>query len=389
MSVWSPTLTRREELLRVVPKVRTPGKDVAFVLAQLVPAATGHGPREGHTRVTSLAPEHARPAPAQPQATTTLSLLDAFELRCDGRVRRPSAERAAAARVRRSPRAPAAAGLRGGLSLDRRLRRARGREPALVALAPQPPRPPARRGDQHAPPPRARRRRRPAPSVPPRPAAARRHGGRRGARLGLEDALGGELLPDWYDDWLAVRARAFPPGQPPRARGARGAARPRPAASARALEAALLAVRASRCARARIASLIRVHLAEGNRGEALRQYELCRRLLRDRLDVEPSPAARRAARRLTDRFDARDDAAVTRVAEHAAPWWAPLRGEPTAVLVVAAWHEGAPPRVAARITYSLDVTRRGSRHGHRGRRRRDRDRRATLASPGGGNARRR
>jgi len=26
------------------------------------------------------------------------------------------------------------------------------------------------------------------------------------------------------------------------------------------------------------------------------------------------------------------------------------------VLVVAAWHEGAPPRVAARITYTLDVT---------------------------------
>jgi hypothetical protein len=31
--------------------------------------------------------------------------------------------------------------------------------------------------------------------------------------------------------------------------------------------------------------------------------------------------------------------------------------EPAAVLVVAAWHEGAPPRVVARITYSLDVTR--------------------------------
>jgi hypothetical protein len=31
--------------------------------------------------------------------------------------------------------------------------------------------------------------------------------------------------------------------------------------------------------------------------------------------------------------------------------------EPAAVLVVAAWHEGEPPRLAARITYSLDVTR--------------------------------
>jgi hypothetical protein len=31
--------------------------------------------------------------------------------------------------------------------------------------------------------------------------------------------------------------------------------------------------------------------------------------------------------------------------------------QPTAVLVVSAWHEGEPPRVAARITYSVDVTR--------------------------------
>ena len=31
--------------------------------------------------------------------------------------------------------------------------------------------------------------------------------------------------------------------------------------------------------------------------------------------------------------------------------------QPTAVLVVSAWHEGAPPRLAARITYTLDVTR--------------------------------
>jgi hypothetical protein len=30
--------------------------------------------------------------------------------------------------------------------------------------------------------------------------------------------------------------------------------------------------------------------------------------------------------------------------------------ESAAVLVVAAWHEGAPPRLVARITYSLDAT---------------------------------
>ena len=33
--------------------------------------------------------------------------------------------------------------------------------------------------------------------------------------------------------------------------------------------------------------------------------------------------------------------------------------EPTALLVVGAWHEGAPPRLAARITYTVDTSRPG------------------------------
>jgi hypothetical protein len=35
--------------------------------------------------------------------------------------------------------------------------------------------------------------------------------------------------------------------------------------------------------------VIRVHLAEGNRSEALRQGQLCRRLLRERVGVDASP----------------------------------------------------------------------------------------------------
>ena len=31
--------------------------------------------------------------------------------------------------------------------------------------------------------------------------------------------------------------------------------------------------------------------------------------------------------------------------------------KPTAILVVAAWYEGEPPRVAARITYTSDASR--------------------------------
>jgi hypothetical protein len=33
--------------------------------------------------------------------------------------------------------------------------------------------------------------------------------------------------------------------------------------------------------------------------------------------------------------------------------------KPTALLVVAAWREGSPPRLAARITYTIDATRPG------------------------------
>lgn len=33
--------------------------------------------------------------------------------------------------------------------------------------------------------------------------------------------------------------------------------------------------------------------------------------------------------------------------------------KPTALLVVAAWQEGAPPRLAARITYTIDAARPG------------------------------
>jgi DNA-binding SARP family transcriptional activator len=35
-------------------------------------------------------------------------------------------------------------------------------------------------------------------------------------------------------------------------------------------------------------ALIRIHLAEGNTVEALRQYRLCRRVLHDQLGIEPT-----------------------------------------------------------------------------------------------------
>src|SRR5919202_1528765 len=105
---------------------------------------------------------------------------------------------------------------------------------------------------------------------------------------GDDAALHGELLPDWYDDWvlfereryrqLALHAleaqaeRLQELGRPPEA-----------------LQRALAAVRSEPLRESGHRLLIRVHLAEGNAVEALRQFELCRRLLRDRLGLDPSP----------------------------------------------------------------------------------------------------
>jgi DNA-binding SARP family transcriptional activator len=102
-----------------------------------------------------------------------------------------------------------------------------------------------------------------------------------------ETALGGELLPDWYDDWLLFERERFRQvslhALEALAERLVGAGQ-----VARALEAALSAVRAEPLREGAHRVLIGVHLAEGNRGEALRQYELCRRLLRERLGVAPS-----------------------------------------------------------------------------------------------------
>ncbi len=96
-----------------------------------------------------------------------------------------------------------------------------------------------------------------------------------------------ELLPDWYDDWVLLERErlrqlllhAFEALAERRiATGDLGAA----------LEAALAVVGYEPLRESAHRLLIRVHLAEGNGGEALRQYDLCRRLLRERLGLRPS-----------------------------------------------------------------------------------------------------
>jgi DNA-binding SARP family transcriptional activator len=100
-------------------------------------------------------------------------------------------------------------------------------------------------------------------------------------------ALSADVLPDWYDDWVLVEREWF--------RQLRLHALEflceRLAESgdlSGALRAGLSAVAADPVRESAHRALIRVHLAEGNHGEAVRQYEIFRRLLRERLGLEPS-----------------------------------------------------------------------------------------------------
>ena len=102
-----------------------------------------------------------------------------------------------------------------------------------------------------------------------------------------EALLGGELLPDWYDDWLLFERERFRQLSL-HALEALAERFARAGRFARALEAALWVVRSEPLRESAHRVLIRVHLAEGNRCEALRQYELCRHLLREQLGVAPS-----------------------------------------------------------------------------------------------------
>jgi DNA-binding SARP family transcriptional activator len=117
-----------------------------------------------------------------------------------------------------------------------------------------------------------------------------------GPRVLLDDEVrvlvdAGDLLPDWYDDWLAIererlrqlRLHAL------EATCARLAGTRRFGA---AVDAGLAAVAADPLRESAHRVLIRVHLAEGNVGEALRQYEAYRLLLERHLGAMPSPELR-------------------------------------------------------------------------------------------------
>jgi DNA-binding SARP family transcriptional activator len=97
----------------------------------------------------------------------------------------------------------------------------------------------------------------------------------------------GDLLPDWYDDWLVIERERFRQLR----LGALEAMCEDLSAQGRyaeATEAGTAAIAAEPFRESAHRALVRAHLEAGNPGEALRDYELFRKLLREQLGLEPS-----------------------------------------------------------------------------------------------------
>jgi DNA-binding SARP family transcriptional activator len=111
--------------------------------------------------------------------------------------------------------------------------------------------------------------------------------------------LTGELLPDWYDDWVMFERERLRQLSL-HALEALGEQLLDVGRLGEALEAALEAVAMEPLRESSHRLLIRIHLAEGNGAEAIREFELCGRLLRDQLGLEPSPQLVRLVANLTN-----------------------------------------------------------------------------------------
>ncbi len=120
-------------------------------------------------------------------------------------------------------------------------------------------------------------------------AASRQVGQRGGPVAGVDERLfAHDLLPDWYDDWVLLERE--------RLRQVRLIALEQLADRLidggdypGAVRAGMAAVHCELLRESSHRVLIRAHVAEGNYGEALRQYHLYARLLGDELGLRPSP----------------------------------------------------------------------------------------------------
>lgn len=110
--------------------------------------------------------------------------------------------------------------------------------------------------------------------------------------------LNGDLLPDWYDDWVTVERERFHQLQ----LHALETLSDRLCEQGRAAEAVLAgtaAVRSEPLRESAHRAVIRAHLAHGNQAEAVRQYQLFQRLLSDSIGLGPTEQMLKLVRPLT------------------------------------------------------------------------------------------
>ena len=100
-------------------------------------------------------------------------------------------------------------------------------------------------------------------------------------------AFTGDLLPDWYEDWVSLRRECHRQLR----LQALDALCERFMHEGRlrdALEVGLAAVASEPLRETAHRAVVLVHLTQGNVGEAIRHYRLCRRILNEQLGIEPS-----------------------------------------------------------------------------------------------------
>jgi DNA-binding SARP family transcriptional activator len=104
----------------------------------------------------------------------------------------------------------------------------------------------------------------------------------------LELREAGDLLPDWYDDWVIIERERF---RQRRLHALETLCETLTADArfAEAADAALAAIAVEPLRESAHRALIRTHLAEGNVGEAIHHYRLFSGLLQRQVGLEPSP----------------------------------------------------------------------------------------------------
>jgi len=127
----------------------------------------------------------------------------------------------------------------------------------------------------------------------------------RAAELELSQ-LCGDVLADWEEPWVAVERERYRQLRLHRLEQLSERAE-RNGQYSLALQAALAATASEPLRESAHRRVMQVHLAQSNPAEALRQYDLIRRLLRDELGLAPSAATRAVISQLLGRpLDLRD-----------------------------------------------------------------------------------